>query len=115
MSMEWTAACCMLLFAIARGSEISPALVESVRTNPLDASHWRRLGKSLLDAGEVAEAYRVFRAGAARCPGDEALMHYQRVYEAWDAGDDEVAGLPIDKSSFLSLDMFYLRPHLQIS
>ena len=84
-------------------AEISPALVESVRTNPLDASHWRRLGKFLLDAGEVAEAYRVFRAGAARCPGDEALMHYQRVYEAWDAGDDEVTGLPIDKSSFLSL------------
>ena len=104
--MEWTAAlCCVLLFAAARGAEISPALVESVRTNPLDASHWRRLGKSLLDAGEVAEAYRVFRAGAARCPGDEALMHYQRVYEAWDAGDDEVAGLPIDKSSFLSLDI----------
>lgn len=90
-----------------RSSSDSSSLISAAKTNPSDASCWKRLGKSLLDDGEVAEAYRIFRAGALRCPDDEALMHYRRVFEAWDSSDASDADVAHDviRDAFLSLDV----------
>ena len=65
-----------------------------------EARLWRRLGKLLLDAGETAESYRVFRRGSSRCPSDGGLRHYARVYRAFhgDGGSaEEIDGVEEEK------------------
>lgn len=56
-------------------------LVAAARDNRCDASGWKRLGKTALDAGETAEAYRLFRQGAKYCPDSLELVHHSRVYD----------------------------------
>ncbi len=57
-----------------------------------EARLWKRLGKLRLDAGEYAEAARIFRYGSERCPWDEGLRHHCRVHDAFhgDVGSDKV-------------------------
>ena len=85
------------------------SLVSAVKTDPSDSASWKRLGKVLLDDGEVAEAYRIFRLGALHCPADSALGHYLRVYEVWDGDDGSSSSEtfePIHREEvFLSLDV----------
>mmetsp|Transcript_63745 Transcript_63745/g.75423 ORF Transcript_63745/g.75423 Transcript_63745/m.75423 type:complete len:429 (-) Transcript_63745:85-1371(-) len=57
-----------------------------------EARSWKRLGKLCLDAGEYAEASRIFRRGAERCPRDEGLCHHAKVYRAFHADDDGCDG-----------------------
>ena len=71
---------------------------------------WRHEGGTV-DCWQVAEAYRCFRAGAAACPEDESLVHYQRVFETFDAETQTTDAAhqktlrSIDRGSFLSLDV----------
>ncbi len=59
------------------------SLLETLAQNPHQPSLWRRLGKLQLDAGEFAEARRIFCHGSSCCPEDESLLHHQKVYSAF--------------------------------
>jgi hypothetical protein len=52
-------------------------------SNNEEARLWKHLGKLCLDAGEYAEASRIFRRGAERCSHDEGLCHHVKVFEAF--------------------------------
>lgn len=54
-----------------------------------EAQLWKQLGKLCLDAGEFAEAYRIFRRGASRCPFDEGLCHYEKVFNTFHRDNSE--------------------------
>lgn len=47
------------------------------------ATQWRQLGKLLLDAGEYAEARRVFCHGSSCHPENDGLKHHVKVFEAF--------------------------------
>ena len=90
-----------------------------------EARLWKRLGKLRMDAGEYAEAARIFRYGSRRCPSDEGLRHHCRVYDAFHGDgngngdntgkdkDDKAStirvpddmGVPNDDDLFLVLDV----------
>ena len=63
-----------------------------------EARLWKRLGKLRLDAGEYAEAARIFRYGSKRCPSDEGLRHHCRVHDAFH-GDGNDADLGTSDST----------------
>ena len=102
----------ILLISLADGSidaRLSP-LLASLKADQNQPSAWREAGKLCLDRGECAEAYRLFRLGAAACPDDESLQHHRRVYALFH-GEDEAAGTGsrrnrvVRKDAFLSLDV----------
>jgi hypothetical protein len=62
---------------------------EHVRTK--EATLWKHLGKLCLDAGEYAEASRIFRRGAQRCPEDEGLCHHSKVFEAFHGEQEQTS------------------------
>lgn len=77
-----------------------------------EAKCWRQLGKIQLNAGEYAEARRIFCEGAKRCPFDDGLVHHERVFNAFHGSHaedtpKEPAPLmrPSDPNIFLSLDV----------
>jgi len=48
-----------------------------------EATLWRHLGKTQLDAGEYAEARQIFCHGSKQCPLDSGLRHHLRVWTAF--------------------------------
>lgn len=67
-----------------------PSLLKDLANNPQQPSLWRRLGKLQLDAGEFAEARRIFCEGSSCCPSDDQLKHHEKVFRAFhETGDAE--------------------------
>ena len=62
--------------------DIQP-LLKQLAADSNQPSLWRRLGKLRLDAGEFAEARRIFCLGSSCCPSDEQLKHHVRVFQAF--------------------------------
>lgn len=60
-----------------------PSLLKDLANNPQQPSLWRRLGKLQLDAGEFAEARRIFCEGSSCCPLDDKLKHHEKVFRAF--------------------------------
>jgi len=67
---------------------VSPS-INNNHSEEEEARLWKRLGKLRLDAGEYAEAARIFRRGSHRCPSDDGLRHHCRVYDAFHRGDND--------------------------
>ena len=66
--------------------DVSPQIheiVQELARNPRQSSLWKRLGKLQLDAGEFAEARRVFCHGWTQCPDDDSLKHHARVFQTF--------------------------------
>lgn len=59
------------------------SLLGSLAKNKNQPSLWKRLGKLQLDAGEFAEARRIFCYGSSCCPDDDQLMHHTKVFRAF--------------------------------
>lgn len=84
----------LLLLAILLGSVKAsshegsiPSLMEQLAITKSDPNLWRRLGKLQLDAGEYAEAHRIFCQGSDHCPSDAGLLHHVNVWNTFHHSD----------------------------
>ena len=74
-------------------------IVQSLARNPRQSSLWKRLGKLQLDAGEFAEARRVFCHGWTQCPDDDSLKHHERVFQTFHRDNEELSNVKIDNNN----------------
>jgi len=75
-----------LRFSVASSPEWSQGIQNVLRKLSVDSNQpelWKRLGKLQLDAGEFAEARRIFCHGSECCPLDVELKHHVRVFETF--------------------------------
>lgn len=118
---QWVLVTLLLLIVVHVGSVKASSqegsiqfLMEQLAITKTDPNLWRRLGKMQLDAGEYAEAHRIFRQGSVHCPSDAGLLHHVKVWNTFHNSDVpspvmtikptiEELNLPIRDDHFLSL------------
>ena len=90
------------------------SLLEQVLACKTDPTLWRRLGKLQLDAGEYAEARRIFCQGSKFCPLDDSLLHHVKVWDVFHSDDTQSTAcgatlqplqMPTSNNIFLSINV----------